>query len=208
MKTYIEEIQWSWDHPVVQELLLKYYREWLFSTPEKANEIIQEVLALSSIEPPASVLDLGCGLGYHAASFAKLGFNVLAFDPGDRYVAIARENAKRLGLQIEIRQMNCDNLEANKLYDLAWAGAYCPGKLSPSDLIDDFKRIYSALKPDRWFISTVAGKARLPSSKKVRNWEEKEDALCWMKNGPTNTIVMRIHGLYIQLKIKLSKLLK
>ena len=180
MKTHIEEIQWSWNHPVIQELLLKYYRDWLFSTPEKADEIIQEVVSLSSLETPAAILDIGCGLGYHAASFARRGFQVLAFDPGDRYVAIAKENAKKLGLQMEIRQMNCDNLEANELFDLAWAGAYCPGRLSPSELADNFKRIFTALKPDRWFVSTVAGKARLPFSKKVRNWEEQED--CFVLN--------------------------
>jgi hypothetical protein len=56
MKTHIEEIQWSWNHPVIQELLLKYYRDWLFSTPEKADEIIKEVLSLTSLEPPASIL--------------------------------------------------------------------------------------------------------------------------------------------------------
>lgn len=51
--------------------------------------------------------------------------------------------------------------------------------LDDGDRIDlggrDFKRIFSALKPDRWFVSTIAGEARPPFSKKMRNWEEKED---------------------------------
>jgi SAM-dependent methyltransferase len=145
MKSRVEEIQWSWDHPVIQDLLLKYYRDYLFSTPEQADELVQQVLTISSVKPPAAILDIGCGLGYHAASFASRGFDVLAFDPGDRYI------------------------------DLAWAGAYCPGQLKPSELVDDFRRIYDALIPGRWFIATVAGKARLPFSEKVQNWEEKED---------------------------------
>lgn len=175
MKTNIEEIQWSWDHPIIQEILLKYYRDWLFSTPEKADAIIDEVLSMTSLKHPASILDIGCGLGYHATSFAKRGFDVMAFDPGDRYVAIAIKNAQKLGLPIEIRQMTCNDLEINEDFDLAWAGSYCPGSLEPSELVNNFRKIFTALKPDSWFISTVAGKARPPLYKKPRNWEEKED---------------------------------
>jgi SAM-dependent methyltransferase len=175
MKTQIEEIQWSWDHPVIQELLLKYYRDWLFSTAEEADEIIDEVLSLTSLKPSSAILDIGCGLGYHAISFARRGFNVKAFDPGDRYVEIANKNAQKLGLPIEICQMTCNDLEVNEDFDLAWAGSYCPGRLEPSELVGDFRKIFAALKPDSWFVSTVAGKARPSSSKKTRNWEEKED---------------------------------
>jgi len=175
MKSQVEEILWSWDHPVIQELLLKYYRDDLFSTPEEADELVQKVLTISSIEPPATILDIGCGLGYHAASFASRGFEVIAFDPGDHYIALARQHSLKLGLKIDIRQMNCGNLIKDKSFDLAWAGAYCPGQLKPSELVEDFRRIYDALIPGRWFMATVAGKARLPFSEKVRNWEEKED---------------------------------
>lgn len=175
MKTQIEEIKWSWDHPVVQELLLKYYRDWLFSTPERADRIIDEVLKLASLKPSSSITDIGCGLGYHAASFAKRGFSVMAFDPGKLYIEIAKNNARQIGLPIEILQMSCNELKVNEFFDLAWAGSYCPGSLEPSELVDNFRKIFTALKPDGWFISTVAGKARPPLSKKPRNWDEKED---------------------------------
>ena len=175
MKSQVEEIRWSWDHPVIQDLLLKYYRDYLFSTPERADELVQKVLTISSVKPPAAILDIGCGLGYHAASFASRGFDVVAFDPGDRYIDLARRHASKLGLKVDIRQMDCGNLKEYRRFDLAWAGAYCPGQLKPSELVDDFRRIFNALIPGRWFMATVAGKARLPFSEKVRNWEEKED---------------------------------
>jgi SAM-dependent methyltransferase len=175
VKIHIEEIQWSWDHPVVQELLLKYYRDRLFSTPECADETVQQVFALAPTEPPAAVLDVGCGLGYHAASFAKLGFDVMAFDPGDRYIALAEGHASTQDLRIDIRQMTCNNLEEVKRFDLAWAGAYCPGQLSPSEVTDDFRRICDALIPGRPFVATVAGKARPPFRAKAKDWEQMED---------------------------------
>lgn len=175
MKTKVEEIIWSWDHPFIQDLLLKYYRDYLFSTSEKADQIVQKILDLSSVEPPANILDVGCGLGYHAVSFAKRGFDVMAFDLGDRYIAFANEHASKQGLRIDIRQMYCGNLEEDKHFDLVWAGNYCPGQLTPSEVVDNFRRIYDALSPARWFVATVAGKKGSPLSKKVRSWEEKED---------------------------------
>jgi SAM-dependent methyltransferase len=175
VKTSIEEVRWSWANPIIQDLLLKYYREYLFSTPEQADNEIQRVLDWSSMRPPGTVLDMGCGLGYHAASFARRGFEVVAFDPGDRYVDLARRHAAHLGLRIDVRQMDCSKLAEDQRFDLAWAGAYCPGQLEPLELLGDFRRIYNALIPGRWFVATVAGKARARFSEKVRRWEEKED---------------------------------
>ena len=40
MKSEIIEIKWSWDQPTIQDILLKYYRDWLFVTPEIANKMV------------------------------------------------------------------------------------------------------------------------------------------------------------------------
>jgi SAM-dependent methyltransferase len=170
-----EEVQWSWAHPLVQELLLKYYRDYIFSTAENAETEVRQVLAMAALEPPGRVLDIGCGLGRHALSFAGHGFEVLAFDPGERYLEIARHETARFGPQIDLRQMECSSLAEDSRFDLAWAGAYSPGQLSPPELVDDFQRIRKALIPGRWFIATVAGKARPHFSPRVQRWEEKED---------------------------------
>ena len=34
------------------------------------NNMVERILSISKINPPAQVLDIGCGLGYHAAAFA------------------------------------------------------------------------------------------------------------------------------------------
>lgn len=43
-------------------------------------------------------LDVGCGSGVHARLLARLGFDVLGFDPSDSAVAHARAEAERHGL--------------------------------------------------------------------------------------------------------------
>jgi ribosomal protein L11 methyltransferase len=54
--------------------------------------------------PRGSIVDLGCGSGVLAIAAAKLGFApVTALDSDEIAVAIARENAKQNGVELEIR---------------------------------------------------------------------------------------------------------
>jgi ribosomal protein L11 methyltransferase len=54
--------------------------------------------------PRGSLADLGCGSGVLAIAAAKLGFApVTALDVDDVVVAIARENANRNGVEIDVR---------------------------------------------------------------------------------------------------------
>lgn len=175
METQIQEIQWAWNNPVVRDILLTYYRDWLFGTPEKAERTVELILSIARINPPAEVIDIGCGLGYHALAFAKRGFRVFAFDPGDKYLERARGNFASAGADIEIHQMASDQVSEINRSSLAWAGQYCPGQLSPAQVVQDFRRVYKSLTPGGWFISGVAGKPKVVSSEKVRNWGELTD---------------------------------
>ena len=47
----------------------------------------------------ATVLDVGCGTGKHAAKFASLGANVTAFDMSDKMVSHAKNRAESLNLK-------------------------------------------------------------------------------------------------------------
>lgn len=204
MESEIIEIEWSWDQPIIQDILLKYYRDWLFITPEIANNMVERILSISKLQPPGQVLDIGCGLGYHATAFAQKGFRVFAFDPGDKYLEIAQKHIAMEGGDVILRQMKCADLDESERFALAWAGSYCPGQLSPSDVTQDFRRIYKSLKPRGWFISNVAGKPKIPPSEKVRNWRQLSDCFalsekwadetyfhehCWFVYIETNKVI-------------------
>lgn len=175
MENEIIEIKWSWGNPVIQEILLKYYREWLFNSSENVSRMVEKILSLSDVRPPAHILDVGCGLGYHAIYLTKKGFQVSAFDPGDKYIEIAKKNALTEKADVSFQVMTCSDLRISEQFDLAWAGWYCPGQLSRSELVQDFKRIYESLIPGGWFISTVAGKQKISPMEKVRNWRQLSD---------------------------------
>ncbi len=49
---------------------------------------------------PGAALDVGMGQGRNAIWLAQQGWSVTGFDPADKAVALARETAKRLGLNL------------------------------------------------------------------------------------------------------------
>lgn len=175
MNTETVELQWAWDHPLIQDILLKYYKKWLFNTPEIAGRMVDEILSIAPVEPPGRILDIGCGLGYHAVAFARRGFKVTAFDPGEKYLETAREKIADSGVEVDLRRMRCERLTEKERFSLAWAGWYCPGHLTPFQMVETFTRVHNALEPGGWFISNVAGKPKLPPSDKVREWHELPD---------------------------------
>ena len=54
----VTEIEWSWDHPVIQDILLTYYRDWLFNTPEIAKDMVKKILCLSGVQAPGHIVDI------------------------------------------------------------------------------------------------------------------------------------------------------
>jgi SAM-dependent methyltransferase len=47
----------------------------------------------SLVEPPASILDAGCGTGRVGSRLAELGYDVVGADPDEQMIAVARERS-------------------------------------------------------------------------------------------------------------------
>ncbi|MBI3963278.1 MAG: class I SAM-dependent methyltransferase [Deinococcus sp.] len=61
-----------------------------------------ELQALLQLLPPADqALDYGCGSGRVALALAQRGYQVTAYDPAERMLALAREKARRAGLAMQ-----------------------------------------------------------------------------------------------------------
>lgn len=65
------------------------------------------------------VLDVGCGTGRHALRLAAQGAKVVGYDPSPEMLAVAREQARRLGLKLDLRAGGCGELPGDGSFDLA-----------------------------------------------------------------------------------------
>ena len=69
------------------------------------------------LEPPASVIDVGCGTGWTSAFLAQAGFTVTGVDLVPSFVEIARSRAARWGLEAEFEVADMDTLALGRTYD-------------------------------------------------------------------------------------------
>lgn len=87
--------------------------------PRQDTEILCEE-ALLRMKPGTRVLDVGTGSGALAVSLARLGRDaqVTAVDVSDTALAIARDNARRLGAQVRFVKSDCFAALAGERFDL------------------------------------------------------------------------------------------
>lgn len=89
---------------------------------------------------PGTALDVGMGQGRNALYLAQEGWTVTGFDPADRAVAAAQQEATRLGLKLTALVQRDDQFEFKKdTWDLV--------VLSYVSLRDLTDRVYDTLKP-------------------------------------------------------------
>lgn len=83
------------------EELSSYYDRMISfeSRLRSEKEIFENVLKKY---PAKSILDAGCGSGYHSILLASMGKKVLGFDPSEKMNELAKNNQKRYDLHIEL----------------------------------------------------------------------------------------------------------
>lgn len=114
-----------------------------------------ELLKKSGVE---TVLDLGCGVGRHALLLANAGFEVHAIDASPKGLAFVAEQARELGVEIQMRQAEMTSLPfENDIFDylLAWNVIY-HGDLSV--VMRSLSEILRVLKPKGFFQGTLLSK--------------------------------------------------
>ena len=74
------------------------------------DSLIERVVGLVGLEAGDAVLDLGCGPGFLAVAFARLGMHVTAVDPEPDMTEACRHGALEAGVSISIRQASSFDL--------------------------------------------------------------------------------------------------
>ena len=133
----------------MDEATLEFYRRNAESYAAWAKAPSTRLTSFLGLLPQgASILELGCGVGNHAAEMLARGFVVRATDGSPEMAATA---ARRLNHPVEA--MRFDELNERGAYDGVWASA-CLLHVPRDELTGILARIHRALKPDGVFYAS------------------------------------------------------
>jgi SAM-dependent methyltransferase len=133
----------------VDDATLQFYRRHAASYAAWAKAPSTRLIGFLDMLPQgASILELGCGAGNHAAEMLARGFGLRATDGSPE---MADEASRRLNHPVEV--MRFDELDAHEAYDGVWASA-CLLHVPRDELGGILTRIHRALKNDGVFYAS------------------------------------------------------
>ena len=95
-----------------------YLRVYSHRNQEEAERLVELIAKNSNLKANSLVLDMACGAGRHALTFAKLGFKVTAVDLSQRLISEAKKNANLEGVELDFILSDILEYESNKKFDL------------------------------------------------------------------------------------------
>lgn len=109
---------------------------------------IDGILSLTGTLPPATVLDLACGLGRHSLEFARRGYRVTGIDECSAYLEEAEQQAEKEGLEVEWVPADMHLYAPANPADLVLCMYSSIGYRSEADDRRLFANAFQALRPD------------------------------------------------------------
>ena len=89
-------------------------------------------LVAGRVRPGGDVLEVAPGPGYLAIEMAKRGYSVTALDISKTFVRIARENAARNGVSVDVRQGNAQRRCPLPMRSSTSSCVWRPSRTSPT----------------------------------------------------------------------------
>jgi SAM-dependent methyltransferase len=86
-------------------------------TDERSDAEVERLVKLLDLEPPMKILDLACGYGRHANRLAALGHSVTGVDYMPGFLALARQQAAQMGVQVDYQQGDMRQLSFQGEFD-------------------------------------------------------------------------------------------
>lgn len=174
-----------WGDPHISNFLLEAHmnQDTDLASRKKAAilKIVDWIMSQVNQERMA-ILDLGCGPGLYAETFAERGHKVTGVDLSERSIRYAKNNAIIKGLDVEYYQMNYLELNMKEKVDLVILIYLDFAVLSPKERDVLLRNVYKALKPGGAFVFDALNEKMLARKEFTKQWEISEEGF-W-KNKP------------------------
>ena len=121
-------------------------------TPERTQREVALVWTLLGLRPGEAVLDLACGHGRLAVPLANLGVRVTGLDRSAGFLARAREEAARQGVEVEWVQGDMRRLPWRDRFDAAFNVFTSFGYFSDPENLEVLRQVAQALRPGGRFL--------------------------------------------------------
>jgi 2-polyprenyl-3-methyl-5-hydroxy-6-metoxy-1,4-benzoquinol methylase len=95
-----------------------YLRVYSHRDQTEADRLVELITRTINLRSSVLVLDMACGAGRHAISFAKLGYKLTAIDLSQRLISEAKKNAKQEGVEIDFVLSDILEYETSKKFEL------------------------------------------------------------------------------------------
>ena len=115
---------------------MRMHKEWFYTffeqdyfrkTPEQVDAAIDEsipqvesLIDVLGLHPDDSILDLCCGYGRHAITFARKGYNITGLDLCEGALLLAGQKARRDGLRIQLVRGDMRELPFENEFDAVY----------------------------------------------------------------------------------------
>jgi len=102
-----------------------------------------------------NILDLGCGTGRFSVELAKRGYHVTGLDITEEMLKVARQNAKKVKINIKYIKGDIRSFKLPKKTDVIWARGSVGDIINGDDVKRAFKNIGNNLSKEGIFIFDV-----------------------------------------------------
>jgi SAM-dependent methyltransferase len=119
--------------------------------PDYPGVVYERLLQVTSLTPPARLVEVGCASGKATLPLARLGFPIVAIEPGAALAAAARRNTT--GLDVTVMQTRFEDWSPDRNCDLVYAAT----SWHWVDPAVRYQRAADALRPEGFLAVWSAG---------------------------------------------------
>jgi len=130
-------------------------------TDGRSDAEVASLVKLLNLDSPMKILDLACGFGRHTNRLAALGHSITGVDYMPGFLALAREKAAEMGVQVDYRQGDMRQISFYEEFDRVLLLFTSFGYFIDDENERVIKNMASALKPGGYLLFDIQNRDTL-----------------------------------------------